>query len=200
MYRMKVSSWQCLTKIFFFHPQVFGNAPPNTMTEKFSDLLQFTTQVSRLMVTEIRRRASNKSTGIFTETSKNYLNRLFGKSAIKIKEKIEPVLSTWVLITCPSLSAVGWFNISLQVEQLYSRTSSLDLPSPPPLSQKLCFLLNKIQIPTMTFKADPRSGHMNFFFKSMFYFLFSIFQPNEAACSREHICVLIFILYLWWFT
>uniref|UniRef100_A0A4X1TNN6 WD repeat and FYVE domain-containing protein 3 n=1 Tax=Sus scrofa TaxID=9823 RepID=A0A4X1TNN6_PIG len=32
------------------------------MTEKFSDLLQFTTQVSRLMVTEIRRRASNKST------------------------------------------------------------------------------------------------------------------------------------------
>ncbi|XP_045427023.1 WD repeat and FYVE domain-containing protein 3 isoform X3 [Pipistrellus kuhlii] len=42
--------------------RVFGNAPPNTMIEKFSDLLQFTTQVSRLMVTEIRRRASNKST------------------------------------------------------------------------------------------------------------------------------------------
>ncbi|XP_029604525.1 WD repeat and FYVE domain-containing protein 3 isoform X1 [Salmo trutta] len=42
--------------------RVFGNAPPSTMTEKFQDLLQFTTQVSRLMVTEIRRRASNKST------------------------------------------------------------------------------------------------------------------------------------------
>ncbi|KAJ8263051.1 hypothetical protein COCON_G00155080 [Conger conger] len=42
--------------------RVFGNAPSATMTEKFSDLLQFTTQVSRLMVTEIRRRASNKST------------------------------------------------------------------------------------------------------------------------------------------
>ncbi|XP_062992252.1 WD repeat and FYVE domain-containing protein 3 isoform X3 [Elgaria multicarinata webbii] len=42
--------------------RVFGNAPPSTMIEKFSDLLQFTTQVSRLMVTEIRRRASNKST------------------------------------------------------------------------------------------------------------------------------------------
>ncbi|MEQ2238023.1 hypothetical protein ILYODFUR_029142, partial [Ilyodon furcidens] len=41
---------------------VFGNAPPSGMMEKFSDLLQFTTQVSRLMVTEIRRRASNKST------------------------------------------------------------------------------------------------------------------------------------------
>ncbi|XP_014915523.1 WD repeat and FYVE domain-containing protein 3 isoform X2 [Poecilia latipinna] len=42
--------------------RVFGNAPPSSMMEKFSDLLQFTTQVSRLMVTEIRRRASNKST------------------------------------------------------------------------------------------------------------------------------------------
>ncbi|XP_078070095.1 WD repeat and FYVE domain-containing protein 3 isoform X4 [Mustelus asterias] len=42
--------------------RVFGNAPPGTMTEKFSDLLQFAAQVSRLMVTEIRRRASNKST------------------------------------------------------------------------------------------------------------------------------------------
>lgn len=39
------------------------------MTEKFSDLLQFTTQVSRLMVTEIRRRASNKSTGEPSDTS-----------------------------------------------------------------------------------------------------------------------------------
>ncbi|XP_031426548.1 WD repeat and FYVE domain-containing protein 3 isoform X2 [Clupea harengus] len=42
--------------------RVFGNAPPSSMNEKFADLLQFTTQVSRLMVTEIRRRASNKST------------------------------------------------------------------------------------------------------------------------------------------
>ncbi|XP_041084029.1 WD repeat and FYVE domain-containing protein 3 isoform X2 [Polyodon spathula] len=42
--------------------RVFGNAPSSTMTEKFSDLLQFTTQVSRLMVAEIRRRAPNKST------------------------------------------------------------------------------------------------------------------------------------------
>lgn len=54
-----VSLTICLIHLF----QVFGNAPPSTMTEKFSDLLQFTTQVSRLMVTEIRRRASNKSTG-----------------------------------------------------------------------------------------------------------------------------------------
>ncbi|TNN72074.1 WD repeat and FYVE domain-containing protein 3 [Liparis tanakae] len=35
--------------------RVFGNAPPSTMTEKFSDLLQFTTQVSRLMSEEASR-------------------------------------------------------------------------------------------------------------------------------------------------
>lgn len=33
------------------------------MTEKFGDILQFCSHVSKLMVTEIRRRASNQSTG-----------------------------------------------------------------------------------------------------------------------------------------
>lgn len=88
---------QCFINYVFSYLQVFGNAPPNTMTEKFSDLLQFTTQVSRLMVTEIRRRASNKSTGIFTVASKNWfvwMNRQFCKSPIKIKWKTDLVLST----------------------------------------------------------------------------------------------------------
>lgn len=73
------------------------------MTEKFSDLLQFTTQVSRLMVTEIRRRASNKSTGICHRNQPKliYLKRQFGKSAIKTKQKIDPVLSPEVLIQFP---------------------------------------------------------------------------------------------------
>ncbi|KAL4623281.1 WD repeat and FYVE domain-containing protein 3-like isoform X1 [Arapaima gigas] len=42
--------------------RVFGDSPPTSVTEGFPDLLQFTTQVSRLIVAEIRRRASNKST------------------------------------------------------------------------------------------------------------------------------------------
>lgn len=73
------------------------------MTEKFSDLLQFTTQVSRLMVTEIRRRASNKSTGICHRNQPKliYLKRQFGKSAIKTKQKIDPVLSPEALIQFP---------------------------------------------------------------------------------------------------
>jgi len=42
--------------------KVFGSAPSNDMTEKFGDILQFCGHVSRLMVSEIRRRASNQST------------------------------------------------------------------------------------------------------------------------------------------
>ena len=43
--------------------QVFGTAPSSDMMEKFADVLQFCSHVSRLMVSEIRRRASNQSTG-----------------------------------------------------------------------------------------------------------------------------------------
>ncbi|KAG7271513.1 hypothetical protein CRUP_007502, partial [Coryphaenoides rupestris] len=57
--------------------RVFGNAPPSTMTEKFSDVLQFTTQVSRLMVTEIRRRASNKSTEAASRAIVQFLECLY---------------------------------------------------------------------------------------------------------------------------
>ncbi|XP_041362357.1 WD repeat and FYVE domain-containing protein 3-like isoform X2 [Gigantopelta aegis] len=42
--------------------KVFENAPANEMTEKWGDILQFCSHVSKLMVTEIRRRASNQST------------------------------------------------------------------------------------------------------------------------------------------
>ncbi|ESO89055.1 hypothetical protein LOTGIDRAFT_154132 [Lottia gigantea] len=42
--------------------KVFENAPSNDMTDKWGDILQFCSHVSKLMVTEIRRRASNQST------------------------------------------------------------------------------------------------------------------------------------------
>ncbi|KAL5018826.1 hypothetical protein ScPMuIL_004548 [Solemya velum] len=42
--------------------KVFENSPSSEMTEKFQDILQFCSHVSKLMVTEIRRRASNQST------------------------------------------------------------------------------------------------------------------------------------------
>ena len=42
--------------------KVFGSSPSTDVQEKFGDILIFTQHVSKLMVTEIRRRASNQST------------------------------------------------------------------------------------------------------------------------------------------
>ncbi|XP_063226772.1 WD repeat and FYVE domain-containing protein 3 isoform X2 [Bacillus rossius redtenbacheri] len=42
--------------------KVFGNSPSSDMMEKFHDIVSFCREVSRLMVTEMRRRASNQST------------------------------------------------------------------------------------------------------------------------------------------
>ena len=125
------------------------------MTEKFSDLLQFTTQVSRLMVTEIRRRASNKSTGICHRNQQKliYLKGQFGKSAIKTKQKIDPILSSEVLIPFPipflTVTCFCWYQHRLLPMDHY-------YPSPHPFNT-LCFLLNKIQIPSMTFSTHSES-------------------------------------------
>ncbi|XP_052069301.1 WD repeat and FYVE domain-containing protein 3-like isoform X1 [Mytilus californianus] len=42
--------------------KTFGEVPSSEMMEKFGDILQFSSHLSKLMVTEIRRRASNQST------------------------------------------------------------------------------------------------------------------------------------------
>lgn len=133
------------------------------MTEKFSDLLQFTTQVSRLMVTEIRRRASNKSTGICHRNQPKliYLKRQFGKSAIKTKQKIDPVLSPEVLIQFPipffTVTCFCWYQHLL----LSSGVGLLPMDHCYPCLTLLthCFLLNKIQIPSMTFSTNSESGN-----------------------------------------
>ena len=65
---LEISVVRYLPKRFIVHsvPQVFGSSPTSDMTEKFGDILQFCSHVSRLMVGEIRRRASNQSTGTTT--------------------------------------------------------------------------------------------------------------------------------------
>lgn len=111
--------------------------------------------------------------------------------------------SMWNLITLPrshshSHLCFGWFNIA-QEERLYSRPLSLDLPpSPHPVPPTILFPSEQNQIPRVTFKANPGSGHKYFFFRSTFLFLvfLSIYQPNRAASSPKPICALIFILLL----
>ncbi|CAE1178568.1 WDFY3 [Acanthosepion pharaonis] len=53
--------------------KVFDSSPSSEMTEKFGDIQQFCSQVSKLMVTEIRRRASNQSTATASCSIVNFL-------------------------------------------------------------------------------------------------------------------------------
>ncbi|XP_029115173.1 WD repeat and FYVE domain-containing protein 3 isoform X3 [Scleropages formosus] len=75
--------------------RVFGNTPPMSVTEGFPDLLQFTTQVSRLIVTEIRRRASNKSTEEASRAIAHFLE----------VEHSEEASRGWMLLTTINLLA-----------------------------------------------------------------------------------------------
>lgn len=60
-------SWYSCYFLFIQLLQIFGNVPASSMQEKFNDILQFCSHVSKLMVTEVRRRASNQSTGTCIE-------------------------------------------------------------------------------------------------------------------------------------
>lgn len=81
--------------------QVFGEVPSSEMTEKFSDILQFCSHVSKLMVTEIRRRALNQSTGNKSQLVKKDLLAHLCKQKISVKNFsfiwVIPLMMTSVL-------------------------------------------------------------------------------------------------------
>ena len=66
--------------LLFLHSvflQVFENSPGHEIMDKFGDVLQFSNHVARLFVTEVRRRASDQSTGMF-DSDNFYFKRLTG--------------------------------------------------------------------------------------------------------------------------
>ncbi|KMR04720.1 wd repeat and fyve domain-containing protein 3 [Lasius niger] len=77
--------------------KVFGSSPSGDMNEKFWDILAFTQQVSRLMVSEIRRRASNQS----TETASCAIVKF-----LEI-ENSEESSNGWMLLSALNLLAAG---------------------------------------------------------------------------------------------
>ncbi|KAF7990932.1 hypothetical protein HCN44_000737 [Aphidius gifuensis] len=77
--------------------KVFGSSPSTDMNEKFWDILAFTQQVSKLMVTEIRRRASNQS----TETASCAIVKF-----LEI-ENNEESSNGWMLLSALNLLAAG---------------------------------------------------------------------------------------------
>ncbi|KAL1139731.1 hypothetical protein AAG570_006709 [Ranatra chinensis] len=77
--------------------KVFGNCPSSDMLDKFRDLVSFCQQVSKLMVSEIRRRASNQS----TETASCAIAKF-----LEI-ENSEEVSNGWMLLSTLNLLSAG---------------------------------------------------------------------------------------------
>lgn len=76
---------------------MFGTSPSGNMNEKFWDILSFTKEVSNLMVSEIRRRASNQS----TETASCAIVKF-----LEI-ENSEESSNGWMLLSALNLLAAG---------------------------------------------------------------------------------------------
>ncbi|KAI8038256.1 hypothetical protein M5D96_008945 [Drosophila gunungcola] len=77
--------------------KVFSSCPANDMSEKFWDVVAFCQQVSRLMVSEIRKRASNQSTEAASIAIVKFLE----------VETTEETSSGWMLLATLNLLANG---------------------------------------------------------------------------------------------
>lgn len=82
------------SKLYMMLPlfcKVFGQAKPSSMTQKLGDVCQFAAHVSRLMVSEIRRRAANQP----NETASKII------FAFLMRDSAEDTVSGWNLLnTC----------------------------------------------------------------------------------------------------
>ncbi|XP_063625068.1 WD repeat and FYVE domain-containing protein 3 isoform X6 [Cydia splendana] len=77
--------------------KVFGSSPSSEMNEKFWDILSFCQQVSKLMVSEIRKRASNQSTEAASCAIAKFLEI----------ENSEESSNGWMLLSTLNLLAAG---------------------------------------------------------------------------------------------
>ncbi|XP_077999760.1 WD repeat and FYVE domain-containing protein 3-like [Glandiceps talaboti] len=87
-------------KVYMMLPlfcKVFGSSPASDMINKFSDVLHFASHVSKLFVTEIRRRASNQSTEAASCSIADYLEI----------QSTEESSNGWMLLSTLNLLAAG---------------------------------------------------------------------------------------------
>ncbi|XP_073985786.1 WD repeat and FYVE domain containing 3 bchs [Rhodnius prolixus] len=95
--------------------KVFGNSPSSDMTAKFRDIVSFCQQVSKLMVSEIRRRASNQSTEAASCAIAKFLEI----------EGCEESSNGWMLLSTLNLLAAASDTALVQVMTTVSLPSTL---------------------------------------------------------------------------
>lgn len=94
--------------------KIFGSCHSGEMNEKFWNILAFCQQISRLMVSEIRRRASNQSTEAASIAIVKFLEI----------ENYEESSNGWMLLSALNLLAAGDQSI-IQVRQYFKQIFSL---------------------------------------------------------------------------
>nr|XP_018916724.1 PREDICTED: WD repeat and FYVE domain-containing protein 3 [Bemisia tabaci] len=143
--------------------KVFGNASCADMTDKFRDIVSFCGHVSRLMVSEIRRRASNQS----TETASRAIAKF-----LEI-ENSEESSNGWMLLSTLNLLASG-------NAQLIQVMTSVALPS---TLVKCLYLF--FDLPEMESDCDVREKDSEFTPKERRILLQKIFvQVLVKLCSH----------------
>lgn len=78
--------------------RVFSHCPASEMLDKFPEVAQFCQQVSRLAVSEIRRRASNQSTAAASQAIASFL---------EMDTTAQDSGNGWMLLTCLNLLSSG---------------------------------------------------------------------------------------------
>lgn len=94
------------SKIYSMLPlfcRVFSHCPAIEMLEKFPEVGSFCQQVSRLAVSEIRRRASNQSTVAASQAIANFLEMEESSNAAQQESNG----NGWMLLTCINLLSMG---------------------------------------------------------------------------------------------
>ncbi|XP_076043582.1 WD repeat and FYVE domain containing 3 bchs isoform X2 [Oratosquilla oratoria] len=139
--------------------KVFGSSSTSDLQEKFGDVLTFTQHVSKLMVTEIRRRASNQSTEAASCAIVRFLEI----------ESCEENSNGWMLLTTLNLLAAG-------TPQLIEVMTAAALPSTLVKCLYLFFDLPEMES-TTTDQADQADNNA------------TDFSPNERRIFLQKIFV-----------
>ncbi|GBP47766.1 WD repeat and FYVE domain-containing protein 3 [Eumeta japonica] len=148
--------------------KVFGASPSSDMNEKFWDILSFCQQVSRLMVAEIRKRASNQS----TETASCAIAKF-----LEI-ENSEESSNGWMLLSTLNLLASG----DQSLIQVMTTTS---IPST--LVKCLYLFFDLPEIPDS--EADVQDGNSDFTPRERRILLQKVFvQVLVRLCSHPFPC------------
>ncbi|CAH2247052.1 jg23900 [Pararge aegeria aegeria] len=148
--------------------KVFGTSPSSDMNEKFWDILSFCQQVSKLMVAEIRKRASNQSTEAASCAIAKFLEI----------ENSEESSNGWMLLSTLNLLAAG-------DQSLIQVMTTAAIPST--LVKCLYLFFDLPEIPES--EADVQDGNSEFTPRERRILLQKIFvQVLVRLCSHPFPC------------